>query len=1361
LENPKTLPSASSPRVGPAARLGAILLVLATTVLVFPRVVFLRESFAGLDLRGLHRPLLSLLGPLSRSSEGLPLWNPFINFGQPYAANPGNHLFHPATALFFFLPFDLAFNLPILLAPALALAGMYFLLRVLGRARSAALFGGVAWGFGGWLLSALHYLPSLYAFVALAPFLGFGLLLVRRRKNQDLAGFGLFFGLLALAAEPTILLASPFFLFAALAERRGEGSPVLEGERPRRWRAAARLFLGVLLGLLVGAAVLLPGATLARKTSRAQGISEKDASSWSTPPVRMAELLSPKVLGNPTDPLHPWSWGTTFYPERARPYLPSIYPGLLVTVLGVAALFRRWRRLAGWIVIAVGGALLAVGDHAPFWGLARKLPLVDSLRYPEKLTLAPILALVVAASLGFEELFLRGSAATRRRGRIPAALALLLAVAGLLFAFRLSTLPPGPAGSFKQFELPPLVAGGVARTAAELLALSLAVLLVVELAQKLPPRLRVLVPILLLTVDLVVSRPGIPSAPAAELGVPPPIVRSLLALHPDGPVWNALVWSPRVVPTPAIGTPPGPSQWGIASAYEVDFDLTQLRWSSRATELFSKAILEEPRLTEPLLRRRGVSAIVSFQRPNRELAARGISPFDAYGASPVRDPNPFAFCADRIVPIARDEEWLPVVRALRDNVVRTAIVNSWEQEALPREPAPCRVLTIDRKPVRIVFELEGEGPTSSLLAVNQTWDEGWSARIDGQPAHLLRSDVSLSAIVVPAGSHRVELEYDDPSVGWGIGLSVFGLFLLGGILLSAFAARFGPTPGADARRARRDQTTLESALRWLLVLRIVAFATLLVAALVIQAATDVILPINYLYYLTAATFALTLVYIGVRQWYRRPRLEAAVQIAGDLLVVTALVYFTGVDAGFSFLYLVVIGTAAALFLRRGALATASAAGILYGAIFDLMVLGVIPTPGAPPRGFVGPAEAMARWPAGKVYSNIFVNLLGFYAVALLTSYLAEKLRAARDELDERRSEYERLSAFATEVVTSLANGLVTVDADGRITSVNPAGVHLLGGTPSTWVGEPVERTGLFGTRRFEEIEKEASTGEAVPFNATLGETPHERSFAGEVSRLTDGSGKRAGIIVLFDDVTGMRNLEKQVRLKERMAAIGEMAAGIAHEIRNPLASIAGSVQVLQGESGLSSDGETLARIVLEESSRLNRIIEDFLRYVRPPERKPIRFDGAAHLAETVRLLRNGAEMTDAHQVRLRLDPPSFEIVADPGQFRQVLWNVAINGLRAMPHGGTLVVEAVPNAGYYSVTVRDTGVGMTDDERSRLFQPFKTKFDGGSGLGMAIVYRIVDEHEGRIQVESSPGAGTSVRVDWPVATGPTEPDGRGR
>jgi two-component system sensor histidine kinase PilS (NtrC family) len=175
----------------------------------------------------------------------------------------------------------------------------------------------------------------------------------------------------------------------------------------------------------------------------------------------------------------------------------------------------------------------------------------------------------------------------------------------------------------------------------------------------------------------------------------------------------------------------------------------------------------------------------------------------------------------------------------------------------------------------------------------------------------------------------------------------------------------------------------------------------------------------------------------------------------------------------------------------------------------------------------------------------------------------------------------------------------------------------------------------------------------------------------------------------------------------------------------------------------------LLDIILKESQRLDRTIKGFLRFARSRDRISAPFDIAALLTENVELLRNSPEIGPGHELHLEVDPPSLQISADSDLIAQIFWNLARNALRAMPEGGRLSVRGSLAGGRYSITFRDTGRGMTEEQRARMFQPFQSFFDQGSGIGLAIVYRIVQEHEGEISVESEPGRGTVVRVDLPV------------
>jgi two-component system sensor histidine kinase PilS (NtrC family) len=252
-----------------------------------------------------------------------------------------------------------------------------------------------------------------------------------------------------------------------------------------------------------------------------------------------------------------------------------------------------------------------------------------------------------------------------------------------------------------------------------------------------------------------------------------------------------------------------------------------------------------------------------------------------------------------------------------------------------------------------------------------------------------------------------------------------------------------------------------------------------------------------------------------------------------------------------------------------------------------------------------------------------------------------------------------------------------------------------------------------------------------------------------------------GLLFTFQDVTKIKKLERDSAIQQRLAAVGEMAAGIAHEIRNPLASMSGSIQILRQELPLSREQEQLMDIVLRESERLNTTIRSFLAYARPQRFQIARFDLRRALNDTALLLRNSSELGDGHEILVDLPESELWCEADEGQIKQIIWNLATNGLRAMPGGGSLWLIGARDGTSDGVviTVRDAGVGIADGEIDALFQPFHGTFAKGSGLGLAIVHRIVTDYNGEIQVSSKLGSGTSVAVRLPAGAAVTVPGGR--
>jgi two-component system sensor histidine kinase PilS (NtrC family) len=244
--------------------------------------------------------------------------------------------------------------------------------------------------------------------------------------------------------------------------------------------------------------------------------------------------------------------------------------------------------------------------------------------------------------------------------------------------------------------------------------------------------------------------------------------------------------------------------------------------------------------------------------------------------------------------------------------------------------------------------------------------------------------------------------------------------------------------------------------------------------------------------------------------------------------------------------------------------------------------------------------------------------------------------------------------------------------------------------------------------------------------------------------------------VTFQDVTELRRLERNGRLQQRLAAVGEMAAGIAHEIRNPLASMAGSIQILRHEVELTSEQSQLMDTVLRESERLNGTIRTFLEYARPQRQAMCSVDVRGVITDTATLLEHSPELSEAHRLAVDVPPAEVWLHADEGQLRQIVWNLATNGLRAMPVGGRLTLgvharEASAGAGGEVVLeVRDEGTGIEPEELDGIFQPFRGGFARGTGLGLSIVQRIVADYGGEIQVSSDRGVGTRVLVRMPVA-----------
>jgi two-component system sensor histidine kinase PilS (NtrC family) len=532
--------------------------------------------------------------------------------------------------------------------------------------------------------------------------------------------------------------------------------------------------------------------------------------------------------------------------------------------------------------------------------------------------------------------------------------------------------------------------------------------------------------------------------------------------------------------------------------------------------------------------------------------------------------------------------------------------------------------------------------------------------------------------------------------------------------------------------------SLKRSVGWLTAIRIAVLLLILLSAVLVQAGSGASFEISFLWAVNGGAAMLAVFHwtLGRRL---APRLSAALQLAGDLSIVTILVYSSGgPDSVFNFLYLVVIGASAFLLYRTGAVLVASAAAILYGSMVQLLVYGVLPMP---------PLAPLTPWSGARIRFNLAITVAGFYGVAFMVSYLSEKLQRANLELELEQKALQRLQNLYGNVIATMSSGLLTADAERRVIFLNRAGGAILGVDPARAASKTLADIGFAFPEAWDRI-RESARGEATYRGEIEVERPGGRQVLGYSLRVLKDDIGEEGTLMLFQDLTEMKKLERRARFNEQLAAVGELAAGIAHEIRNPLASISGSVQVLAKDLNVGSAERRLMEIIVSESKRLSKILEDFLRFVRPQERKVTTFDIARTVTEVMDLFRLSDEISDAHRIAADVSPTSSLIPGDSDQIRQIVYNVAKNAVRAMSAGGSLTVLGREEEGWYSIRFIDTGRGMSEEQLARLFTPFATAFDGGTGLGMAIVRRIVEDHGGMIDAESKPGEGTVVTILLP-------------
>jgi two-component system sensor histidine kinase PilS (NtrC family) len=464
---------------------------------------------------------------------------------------------------------------------------------------------------------------------------------------------------------------------------------------------------------------------------------------------------------------------------------------------------------------------------------------------------------------------------------------------------------------------------------------------------------------------------------------------------------------------------------------------------------------------------------------------------------------------------------------------------------------------------------------------------------------------------------------------------------------------------------------------------------------------------------------------------------AEVQIYLDILLETALIYVTGGPFSlFAFIYLFSIMASSIVVSPRKGFVTATVSVLAHGVLLDMQFYRVL----QPIGDFAARQDVLAE--GSFTILLILANACASFTVAYLATYLAEQLRRVRFQARRTEASLAELQVLHEDIVQSVSSGLVTFDRNGRLLTANRTAEALGGRSQAELRLTQWER--LFQ--------------QALPF-PQLWRTLHERMrgpsrfpamlirgdgstipIGVSASVLRRGSREPVGVICSFQDLSEIKRLEAQMRHADRLAAIGRLAAGLAHEIRNPIASIRGSVEVLRQNLKPQGADRRLMDIVLRESDRLDGTITEFLEFSRPRRLQPMPTDVTQMIDEVLLLISQGGQ-----GMRIVKEYPDGTVKAyvDAAQIRQALWNLCRNSLDAMPQGGDLRVvarlaaaEREAERALVEIVVEDSGPGIAAEHLPNIFEPFFTTKPNGTGLGLAIVHRIIQEHEGEIRVETA-------------------------
>lgn len=530
-------------------------------------------------------------------------------------------------------------------------------------------------------------------------------------------------------------------------------------------------------------------------------------------------------------------------------------------------------------------------------------------------------------------------------------------------------------------------------------------------------------------------------------------------------------------------------------------------------------------------------------------------------------------------------------------------------------------------------------------------------------------------------------------------------------------------------------------LRWLMFLRVVIVTFLLgIAAFIQVKGTETLSGISFgpVYFIILLTYILSFLYLFLLKIIKSLGWNIYIQSLSDVALITALVYVTGgVESTYSFLYALVIIYSALFLGGRGSIIIAAAAGILYGLLIEFEYYGLIQ-----PVYF---ASRDYGHSAGYVLSRGFVHIVSFYIVALLAGFAAGQEKKTRELLAEKESAFDQLDLLHRSIIESVDTGILTVDLQGYIKSFNRAAEEITGLSHSEVINRKI---GDFSQGFYDMLNRVKDKEGQGSDRSRLEVTVSDKILGCSASPLMDGGEKKIGNILIFQNLTDIKEMERQAEKNKRLALIGEMAAGLAHEMRNPLASIGGPIQMLSRDLNLSGTDKKLMRIILRGKNQLESFMRDFLLLARPSPVSYENVDIEAVMDDVIESVRYVPDWHEGIEI-IRNSCDQAGAYGSRAEIRQIIWNLIVNAVQSMPDGGRVKIETWPaGVEYLEIQISDTGCGIEKENSIRVLEPFFTTREKGTGLGLAIVSRIIESHRGTFRIESEEGKGTSCRVLLP-------------